>query len=229
VGLPQVFNKTMPTASANNISLLQTRGTSPLLLNGSAVTAGVANIDTLSATNTELGVRVSITSGGNDTGIKWIVSGTNGSGNKIVDVFAGASGGAAQSNLDFVTVTSIVPSGAIASTATAGTNGVGSTRWFTTNWHVTAPFSIGMCVELVSGAANFTVQHTYDDPNSPNLQFYNLAVGQTLNPLAFNHPVINAVSATTEGAYTTPVAAINLIINSGTGQVRFRSIQGGIG
>src|ERR1700682_5761997 len=121
-----VFNKTMAAASSNSIALSQSPGTAALTLNGAAVTSGVATIDTASSTNTETGRRVIITSGGNDTGINWVVVGTNSSGNKITDTFAGASGAAAQSNLDFVTVTSITPTGAVASTALAGTNGVGS-------------------------------------------------------------------------------------------------------
>ena len=141
-----VFTKQLAAASANNIALSQTPGSAALTLNGSAATGGVATIDTVTGANIEIGRRVIITSGGNDTGINWIVVGTNSSLQPITDTFAGVSGGAAQSNLDFVTVTSITPSGAVASTALAGTNGVGSSRWYTWNYKITPPMNLSFAV-----------------------------------------------------------------------------------
>jgi hypothetical protein len=97
------------------------------------------------------------------------------------------------------------------------------------NWHV-EDFALAFAVELVSGAANFTVQHTFDDPNNvQNLTVYQLSAGQTFAPLTFNSAVVNGASATIEGTYTQPIAAFRLLINSGTGQLRFRAIQAGIG
>jgi hypothetical protein len=181
---------------------------------------GTAIIDTATAANSAIGRRVIVTSGGNDTGITWKVVGTNASGATITDTFAGVSGGAAQSNLDFVTVISITPSGAVASTATAGTNGVGSSPWMTMNWHV-EPINIGFSVELVSGAANYTIQHTYMDPN-------NLG-GGGLFPPAFNNFTVNGVAVSADGNYSTAITALRLLINSGTGALRCTVTQAGIG
>lgn len=185
------------------------------------VLAGFATIDTATAANSAIGRRVIITSGGNDSGINWTVVGTNASGATISDTFAGSNGGAAQSNLDFVTVTSITPSGAVASTAIAGTNGVGSSPWITLNWHATSVMNAGFNVELVSGAVNYTVQHTYDDPN-------NLLNGATY-PLATDNSVVASAAASADGSYTTPIAAIRVLINSGTGELRVRILQSSIG
>lgn len=216
-----VFTKQLAAASSNNIALSQSPGSAALTLNGAAVSGGVATIDTSSAANSSPGRRVILTSGGDDSGITWTVAGTNAGGNAITDTFAGSSGGAAQSNLDFVTVTSITPSGAVASTVTAGTNGVGSSPWWVLNYRGDSPLNVGMAVELVSGSVNFSIQHTYDDPNSlPN---------GVVVPLAFDSPVIQGATATADGAYTTPVVAIRLIINSGTGEVRCRFMQAGMG
>jgi hypothetical protein len=218
---PVVFTKQLAAADDDGIAASQTPGSAALTLNGAAVVSGIAIIDTQSAANQMIGRRVIVTSGGNDSGITWTVVGTSTSGAQITDTFAGASGGAAQSNLDFVTVRSITPSGAVATTAKAGTNGVGSTPWQVLNWQGYSPMNVSVAVELVSGAANFTIQHTYDDPN-------NLLAG-LLAPLAFNSPLINAASATIEGAYTTPILAVRLLINSGTGELRTRILQAGIG
>lgn len=183
-------------------------------------TGNLATIDTSSSTNTAIGRRVLITSNGNDSGITWTVVGTNASGTIITDTFPGANG-AAQSNLDFVTVTSITPSGTTASTVEAGTNGVGSSPWITLNQDATSVMNTGFSVEVVSGSVNFTVQHTYDDPNM-------LLDGITY-PLAFNHSVVVDQNATIDGVYTTPVTAIRVLINSGTGVIRVRVLQSSIG
>ena len=221
MAMPIVFTKQLGAASSNNIALSQTPGAAALTLNGAAVTSGVATIDTATAANVAIGRRVIITSGGNDSGINWTIVGTNSTGNAISDTFAGSNGGAAQSNLDFVSVSSITPSAAVATTAIAGTNGVGSSPWVPLNWYGFSPMNVGIAVELVSGSANFTIQHTYDDPN-------NLLAGAAF-PLAFNSPLINGASATSDGAYTTPITAVRLLINSGTGPLRARILQAGIG
>ena len=209
------FTKSLAAANATLIAGSQTPGSAALTLTSNPVI-----VDTASATNIAIGRRVIVTSGGNDTGINWVVVGTNSSGSIITDTFAGVNAAAAQSNLDFATVISITPSGAVATTASAGTNGVGSSQWLTWNFMITPPINVGMAVELVSGAANFTVQYTYDDPNR-------LTAG-VLFPLPFNS-IISTLAVTTDGTLSTPFVATRLLINSGTGVLRARFIQAGIG
>lgn len=213
---PITFTKQLVAANATLIAASQSPGTAALTLTSSTVIVDVAT-----ASNVAAGRRVILTSGGNDSGITWTVVGTNASGNRITDTFAGANAGVAQSTSDFVTVTSITPSAAVATTVTAGTNGVGSSPWVFWNWLGNSPLNIGVAVELVSGAVNFTVQHTYDDPNA-------LPPGVT-HPLPFNFPAITGASATVDGSYTTPITATRVLINSGTGVIRVRFLQAGIG
>jgi len=216
---PITFTKQLGAASAVNIAASQSPGAGAITLVTPTVT-----IDTATAANSAVGRRVIITSGGNDLGINFTVTGTNGSGNVISDTFAGASGGAAQSNLDFVTVTGITHTGSVASTITAGTNGVGSSQWITLNWHVTSVMNVGVGVELVSGSAGYTIEYTYDDPNN---------LGDSItSPLAFSSltpAALVAASATKDGAFTTPITAIRLSIASGTGALRVRILQSSIG
>lgn len=212
------FTKQLGAAASTGIALSQSPGASALTINGSLATNGVAAIDTATAANSAIGRRVIITSGGDDSGIKFVIVGTNATGNIITDTVAGTAGGTAQSNLDFVTVTSITPSAAIASTVTAGTNGVGSSSWITFNWRGYSPMNVGYAIEVVSGAVNFTIQHTYDDPNG-SLPF----------PLPFDDPVIANQNATIDAAYVTPIKAMRVLINSGTGEIRCRFLQAGAG
>jgi hypothetical protein len=213
--------KQMAAADADGIALSQSPAAAALTLNGAFVSGGVATIDTATAANTALGRRVIITSGGNDTGITWAVVGTNASGTAITDTFAGANAGAAQSNLDFLTVTSITPSGAAASTVTAGTNGVGASAWRLLNPWGKSPMDVSLAAELVSGSANYTVQYTYDDPTR-------LPSGLSV-PLAFSHADMTGKTATAEAVIQKPVAAVRLLINSGEGALRMRILQAGVG
>lgn len=215
----KVFTKQLAAASSTNICASQSGSAgTPLSLNGTAVTGGVATIDTATAANSAIGRRVAIAYTGTDT--SFTIVGTNDTGNSITDVAVGSSG-AAQSNLDFVTVTSITPVGGGLTGVTAGTNGVGSSQWALWNWRGYAPMNLGMLIELVSGAVNFTVQHAYDDPNG-------LRAG-VLFPLPINSPVIVNATSTIDGAYTTPILGTRVLINSGTGEIRCRFEQAGAG
>lgn len=175
---------------------------------------GTAIIDAATSTNIAIGRRVVLAYSGTDTTFK--ISGTNSTGNQIADTVVG-SGGAAQSNLDFVTVTSIVPVGSITG-ATAGTNGVGSSPWVGVNWHDTPSNVSYGCV--VTGTINYTVQYTYDDPN-------NLPAGVSF-PQPFNHPTLLNLAASNDGFSNDPIIAWRVLINSGTGTIRVTGLQAGI-
>src|ERR1700721_3619710 len=136
--------------------------------------------------------RITVTSAGNDAGIYFHVIGFNQANFTIFEYLAGglgtgvgASAATVQSNLDYRTIISIQPSNSsiaqtlatTAGTVSAGTNNVGSSLWNIVNWHA-MPSNISYGCQLVSGAATFSIQYTYDDPN-------NLAGGQGF-PQPFN-------------------------------------------
>lgn len=218
MGQPIVFFQTLAAASANNISASQSPGSGAILINGSAATGGVATLDTQR--------RVLITSGASDAGITFTVTGTNQSGAPISDTFAGGAV-TAQSNQDFKTVTGVTHTGSVASTITIGTNGVGSSPWQIVNWNA-APGNLAVSVELRSGAANFTLQYTYDDPNIlPGTGGLNLAGLPYAFP--FNLTAITATAATIDAAIAFPITAFRLLTNSGTGTLYVRALQFGLG
>jgi hypothetical protein len=219
MGTRVTFTKQLGAASSNGIATSQSASAGvALTLNGSDVSGGVATIDTSTAANSAIGRRVTISYTGTDT--SFTIVGTNSTGNIITDVAVGSSG-TAVSNMDFVTVTSITPVGGGLTGVTAGTNGVGASPWLSWNWRGDSPMNLGVAVELVSGSANFTVQYTYDDPN-------HLSNG-ILYPLPFTFGTINGASATIDGTMTSPFVATRVIINSGTGEIRVRFLQAGIG
>jgi hypothetical protein len=217
------FTKSLGAASANNIATSQAAvaGT-PLTLNGASVAAGVATIDAYNAaSNSQPGRRVLITSTSAVETASITITGTNSSGNIIseTDTFSGSST-TLQSNNDFVTVTQIVPSGTIVGSLSAGTNGLGASVWQYWNYRGDSPMNLAYAVELVSGSVNYTVQYTYDDPNR-------LPAGVS-TPLAFNTILLNQ-AATADSTLSTPVLCTRVLINSGTGVIRIRTMQAGIG
>lgn len=72
---------------------------------------------------------------------------------------------------------------------------------------------------VVTGTVNYTVNHTYDDVYST-----------TTNPTWLPHGVSNLINATTtqESNFVIPVAAMQLVINSGTGSVTITILEQGI-
>ena len=84
--------------------------------------------------------------------------------------------------------------------------------------------NISAGIQLISGAATYSVEYTYDDPN-------NLPSGTT-----FAFPWTNSTpaaliggSATKDGLFNFPVLAMRLTITAGTGTLKASFVQAGIG
>ncbi len=215
----------MQPVVVNNYNLIAGNATS--LVNAAAATTSAL----LLATTLVPGVwqrRVLVTSSGNDSAIYFHIVGTNQAGFGAAEYLAGANATSIQSNVDFLTVTSVTPSNSsvaqtsasTAATVSVGVNGVGSSIWNIVNWHDT-PSNISYACILQSGAATFSIQYTYDDPN-------NLPAGFGY-PYPFSHPIINNATASIDGPSTNPFTAWRLEILAGTGSVRAIGIQAGIG
>lgn len=215
-----VFTKTLPATSATSVAASQSPGAGAITLNGSAVVNGVAILDTYNElTNSEPGINVAIASGGDDSGITFTVYGTNSNGQNVSDTFAGAATDTAISNIAFNTVTRVTHTGSVAGTVTVGTTAEGASRWITWDYLGDSPFNLAFFVQ-VSGTVSYTVQYTLDDPN-------NLSPG-----LAYPVPIDTTVANKTDNqnsAITTPIIATRVVINSGSGMIRARFIQAGIG
>ena len=77
-----------------------------------------------------------------------------------------------------------------------------------------SPFNVGFGV-IVTGAVDYTVQHTFDDP----------AVGFTT---WFSHPTVAGEVANADGNYAFPVTGIKVLVNSGDGTATLKLLQAGI-
>jgi hypothetical protein len=101
--------------------------------------------------------------------------------------------------------------------------GTGSTNPMILNWGET-PNNLGIGV-YVSGTVNYTVQYTYDDPSGT---YPNALPATFTTPIYFNHATLNALAINADGTISTPVAAVRLTVNSGTGTAMMVVLQEGL-
>jgi hypothetical protein len=195
-------------------------GAGNITLAGDLVTGTVATMDTPR--------RVLLTTGSDESSKTLILTGTNRDGQVISETFTGASLNATTtaSGYDYATVTSVHVSAAFTGALKVGTNGVGSTRWLQLNFDA-QPFNVGIAVE-VTGTVNYTVQSTYDeimghyDPGGINPIWVTPGV-----PVTFDDPVGGSI-ASDEFQLLTPVNAVRVTLNSGSGSISAVIIQAGI-
>lgn len=222
MGRPVAVTKSLTAGSVNAIATAQSLAGAALLnLNGASVSGGVALLGSQR--------RVIITSVGNDTGITWTVTGTNDGGAAIKDTFAGANVGlAAQSNLDFSTVTSIRSSGATAGNVQAGTNTVGSCPWVRVDPHLNGTL-VSINAQLVAGGAgNIDIQYTNDE-FLPAPQGNSAIAYAPANTVPTVMTLLGGVVASTDQSpITTPCLGWRFTINSGTSAWTVTGTQAGI-
>lgn len=208
----QVTVGPLASASANAIALSQSvSGAAAVVLNGALATGGVATLDEPR--------RVLITSSASDVGITFTLVGTTFTGSPVTEVLTGGAVTAA-SVTDFATLTSIRTSGSTAGTITVGTNGVAGSSWVSLD-----PWSQGNTAiqTVVSGTANYTVQQTLDDPNSP----WNSVSVPSVTWVNCGDTAMVAATTTQQSTYIVAPAFTRVLLNSGTGTVTMTLTQTG--
>lgn len=217
---PVAITKALTASSATAICAAQTLGAAGnLTINGGLASGGVATLDTQR--------QVLFTTTENDSALTATIYGTDGRGSVIVDSITLPSSTTKATNLNFKTVTRIAVNGAIGANITVGTNGVGATHWIQFDPYLT-PSYLSLVCQLVTGSGNAGIQYTSDPFIADSVQS---AIGQgyaTPNPLAIDHPSLQSITATSEGAIDFPITAWRAIINSGTGTWKFTGIQSGL-
>lgn len=195
------------TASTNSIALTQTPGAAgPLTLNGAAVTAGVATLNPAT--------QVTLTSAGNDSATNFTIQGLDADGQAATEVLAGPNANTVSSINYWSSITSITAGASVGSAITAGNGGVAVTAWIPLD-RSQAPFGVGIGVDVVTGNPNYTVEHTYDD-------VFDLTILADFWPNA----ILAGVTGKGETNYIVPNCGVRLKINSGSGSLKMRIIQG---
>jgi hypothetical protein len=150
-----------------------------------------------------------------------LVTGTNHTGNpisEILNVPSGAGAGTIATQQDFLTVTSLLPGGGgWTAAATVGTSANASTPWKTLEIFQAGNTMLNAVV--LSGALNFSIQYTLDDPN-------NIRGDANVPPVPFAVPGLTGLTANADGQISTGAYAWRVLVNSGTtGIVRTTVIQ----
>lgn len=183
--------------------------------------------------------RVSVLYGSEGSARTLQIVGTNSDGNVIAQTLAipAGAGGSVATTMDFATVTGINAFATWSAAISVGTNGIASSKWFT-NDIMRNPINIAFGA-TVTGTVNYTLEHTYDDPNvsltaigTPNqAQLVNPSVSiepaSNIPPLAWADANMVAKTAAYETTNTAPFFAWRMTINSGTGTVTVQAIQAG--
>ncbi len=180
-------------------------------ITASGATTGAITVGHYTTATLDTARRVLFTSAGNDSSNTATVTGTDYAGLPISETLTLANATTAYTVLDYLIVTSITTSAAVATTITVGTNGVASSQWATFDPYANAaPVSIGT---YVSGTANYSIQQTVDDPNSTSNAVARASVTW------INHPDSGVVSATAaaQANYAYPPAYARVLLNSETG------------
>ena len=165
----------------------------------------------LTTAGSGLARQVLFTSSGDDTSATFTIVGTNSDGLPQTEALLGGNP-TVTSALMYQTIISIRISKASAGTVSVGTNGVGASRVVMMDYFQN-PFNVGIGCTLNSGAANYTVQHTFDDVFNTNATNW------------FSNSGITAKSANQDGNYAYAIRGIRLLINSGTGSVTMNLVQ----
>jgi len=149
---------------------------------------------------------VTITSTGDDTGVTFTVTGTDADGRDQSEDVTGANAGAAATTGFYKTVTSISSDGATDGDIIIGVLDADGARgqMIPVNFRAT-DFSIGIGV-VVTGTINYTVQHTFQDPQDVSI-----------TPTFFANIGLTSKTANDNGNYAFPVSAVRIIANSCAG------------
>ena len=222
---PSLVTLQLVAGSTNAVALSQTPLVAGnLTLNGALVTAGVATFD--------VARRVAIASAGADSARVFTLVGTDRYGNAQSETITNvATPTPVNSVKDYLTVTRVSVDAGTAGAITVGTAGVASSPWVLDNPYVMSWY-LSIAVQIISGAANWTVEHTYDDPNKGGTtlvaspQGFIVEATSNTPPTLWSLAALRAQAGNVEAQYANqPIMAHRLTINSGTGLVVMQSIQ----
>lgn len=202
-------------AAANNISLSQTPGgAGNLTITGALAAGGVATMD--------MARRVGIHGAGADSGRTFTITGTDRYGRALVEALAGPGTGlTVNTKNDFLTVSKVAVDAGTAGAITVGTvnvddaglNGVVSSQWIPVDRLDTLGTGISV---VVTGTANYTVEHTREDPFTPGVGVQPPGGVPSFALQAFPNPTLAAQTASKDADYITGITAVRLTLHSYT-------------
>lgn len=211
---PIVLTRSLSVAAAvaGVAALQQLAAPGDMLINGTLASGGVATIGEQR--------RVTINSAADFSLTTFTIYGTDSQGRTISESLAGPTAGATvTSTLDYATVTRVASSTALGTDTRVGTSAVGASQ--TLPLDIYLPYGSTVSVQLVSGAANYTVQVSNSDP---------FPADASTALVWSDHPVAALVGASASqiGVTANAYRAMRLLTNSGTGVLKITITQQGL-
>lgn len=176
------------------------------------VSVGGAGVATLSPAG-----RVTITPAGDESANNFTITGTNWNGDVVSEVLAGKNATASTSVLDYKTIISVVTEDATAAAVEIGTAQSGGSRWVRLDGWANA--QVGVQVN-VSGTVDYSVEQTFDDPNSPT----NPVDAADVTWLAGPADITTESTAKASGFAYAPTF-LRIVSNSGAGTATMTAVQ----
>lgn len=195
---PITLTKTLATASTNDIFTNQTLlGAGEFTLNGSGVTSGEW------FSSDSVGHIVSFTSTANHSALTFTVTGFEDSNRNIAvtETISGPNNNTVSGSSYFSIITSISSDGAVGTNTSGGFAASSSTQRVPLNVYA-APFTTGIGV-TITGTINFTVQHSFDDPQDV-----------TITPVWFDTLDMDNKTTNSNGNYLAGARITRVKINS---------------
>ena len=178
------------------------------------VTAGLEGKGTVTNSTPQ---KVTITSGGNDSGMQYRVIGTKADGSAQTELVTGSNAGTATSSYEFKTITSITAVGTPAGTVTAGLEGKGT---ITNNF----PQKVTITSGGNDSAINFRVIGTNADGSARNEIVAGASAGQTATSSG-DFKTVTSITAvgTPAGSVTAGVAVKTIASNAAARKITITS------
>lgn len=209
VGGPVAVKETITGPNASTVSSANLYSVI-VSITSSAGTAGAITVGNYGTTTLDTARRVLITSGGDDSARTFLVSGTDITGNPISESVAGTNASTSYTAQDFATVTSIKPSGAVATTVKVGTNAIASRMVRMDDYAANAQAALAV---VVSGTVNYSVQTSMDDPG----WLYSGITPQAMTWIDSTDTAVVSATATKSSTFTVAPLFVRLLLNSGSG------------
>lgn len=186
-------------------------------VSANAATTGNVSVGAYGAAVLSPAGRVTITPVGDESTNSFTITGTNWNGDTISEVLAGQNAAASTSVLDYKTVTSVVPENATAAAVEVGTAQSGGSRWMRLDSWANA--QVGVQVN-VSGTIDYSVEQTFDDPNSPTTPVAAADVTWLAGPTE-----ITTESTAKISAFAYAPSFLRIVSNSGSGTATLTAVQ----
>lgn len=207
---------TWPVSSTTAIAAAQTTtGTTPIVINGPYLQSSWLPANVIARMPDAFERKITLTSTGNLSAINFTIVGTTYNGAAVTEVLAGPNNNTVTSVQNYYQITSITPSGSVATAVSVGTGSTGVTPWIGATTYP-SPISAGLYI-AITATMSVTVEGTPDNP-------------LPASPALFPHALLTAITSndSSEWPYGFSFVRFKVVSSDATGAATFSVINAGV-